>query len=359
MDRVFIIAEAGVNHNGDVNMAMQLVDVAVAAGADAVKFQTFRTDLVVTDSAPKAAYQMKMVPGSKQRQMLKDLELSPNNFATLSNYCCRQNIEFMSTPFDRPSLDLLVDDIKIKRIKIPSGEITNGPFLLHAASKGLPIIMSTGMSTLEDVKVALGVLAFGYISSSAAPQSINDFSAAYASPQGAAALKENVSLLHCTTQYPAPYDAVNLKAMDALRDNFQLPVGYSDHTLGISIAIGAAARGATIIEKHITLDRNLPGPDHSASLQREELFALVEGIRNIESAYGDGVKRPHAAEIENKAIARRSLVAFEHIRKGEIFTVNNLTAKRPGTGISPMKFWDYIGRPAKRDYRADDLINED
>lgn len=359
MNRVFIIAEAGVNHNGDVDMAMQLVDIAVAAGVDAVKFQTFRTDLVVTDSAPKAAYQIRMVPGSKQSQMLKDLELSPDEFTALSDYCRRQNIEFMSTPFDQPSLDLLVDDIKVKKIKIPSGEITNGPLLLHAASKGLPIIMSTGMSTIEDIKVALGVLAFGYINSSATPQSIHDFSAAYASPQGVAALKKNVSLLHCTTQYPAPYDAVNLKAMDALRDNFQLPVGYSDHTLGISIAIGAVARGATIIEKHITLDRTLPGPDHSASLQREELCALVEGVRNIEAAYGDGIKRPHAAEIENKAIARRSLVAIEHIRKGEVFTVNNVTAKRPATGISPMKFWDYIGRPAKRDYKVDDLINED
>jgi len=359
MSQVFIIAEAGVNHNGNVDMAMRLVDVAVAAGADAVKFQTFRTDLVVTDSAPKAAYQLRMVPGDKQRQMLKDLELSPNDFVALSDYCRRQNIEFMSTPFDKPSLDLLVDDIKIKRIKIPSGEITNGPLLLRAASKGLPIIMSTGMSTLDDIEVALSVLALGYVNSSATPNSMNDFSVAYNSPQGMASLKKNVSLLHCTTQYPAPYDAVNLKAIDALRDYFGLPVGYSDHTLGISIAIGAVARGATIIEKHITLDRALPGPDHSASLQPDELCLLIEGIRNIEAAYGDGIKKPHVSEIDNKAIARRSLVAFESIRKGEIFTVNNLTAKRPGTGISPMKFWDYIGRPAKRDYNADDLITED
>jgi len=352
----YVIAEAGVNHNGSLDQAKRLVDGAVEAGADAVKFQTFRAEALTVDAAEKAAYQQDTTDAEQsQRAMLRELELPPSFHEALLEHCAERDLQFLSSPFDAASVDLLVDDFDVPRIKIPSGEITNAPLLLHIARTGRPAILSTGMSTLGEIEAALGVLAFGYMGADEAPDT-DQFRAAYASDRGQEALRDHVVLLQCTSEYPAPVDEVNLRAMDTLRSAFGLPVGLSDHTRGTAVPVAAVARGATVVEKHFTLDRTLPGPDHRASLEPNELAAMVEGIRRVEQALGSARKRPTPSETKNRTVARKSLVAAAPIAKGEPFTEDNLTAKRPGTGLSPTRYWDYLGRTAARDYDTDDLI---
>lgn len=357
-DRVLIIAEAGVNHNGSLDMALQLIDVAAAAGADVVKFQTFKSEAVISRFAVKAEYQLKTTGGDEsQLEMVKKLELSAAAHKTLVAHCAKRSIQFLSTPFDLDSVDFLVDQLDVPKIKISSGEITNGPLLLKAAQCGKPIIISTGMSTLGEIETALGVLAFGYTRSGDTP-SLTAFEDAYYSPAGQEALKRNVVLLHCTTEYPAPFQDVNLRAIETMRQAFGLPVGFSDHTEGIAVPVAAAAMGAVVIEKHFTLDRCLPGPDHKASLEPDELRAMVRAIRQVGQAMGSPLKLPAPSEVKNKAIARKSVVASRDIRKGEQFSLDNLTTKRPGTGLPPMRLWDMLGKQAHRDYCQDEAIIE-
>jgi N-acetylneuraminate synthase len=354
--RVYIIAEAGVNHNGSVDLGRRLIDAAAEAGADAVKFQTFRAESLVSGAAPKADYQ-KQATGTveTQLQMLKKLELDEAAHQALAAHCRVRGIQFLSTPFDEESIDLLDKRIGVPLIKVPSGEVTNGPFLLAVARTGRPIILSTGMSTLDEVREALAVIAFGYTERKRRP-SRAAFRSAFRSPAGRRALKAKVTLLHCTTEYPAPYSDVNLRAMDTLADEFGLAVGFSDHTPGMIIPVAAAARGASVIEKHFTLDRDLPGPDHKASLEPRELRAMVRAIRDVEQAVGTGEKVPAASEKKNIAVARRSIVAARGIRKGETFTPENIACKRPGTGASPMRYWDLLGTKAVKGYRKDEVI---
>ncbi len=355
-DKVFIIAEAGVNHNGSLDMALKLIDKAVEAEADAVKFQTFRAEQIVSRDAAKAKYQtITTDENESQYDMLKKLELSEVAFRELLKYCQKKGIEFLSTPFDEESIDFLVNDIKVNNLKIPSGEITNGPLLLKAARTGKPIILSTGMSSMGEIEMALNIIAFGYVQSNKKP-SFHAFQQVFCSEQGLQALKAKVILLHCTTEYPAPVSEVNLRTMDAMKVAFELPVGYSDHTTGIDIPIAAVAMGAVVIEKHFTLDRNLPGPDHRASLEPVELKAMVESIRRIEIALGSSVKRVMPSELKNRAIARKSIVAAQNIKKGEILTKSNLTVKRPGGGKEPFYYWELLGKRADRDYEKDELI---
>ena len=355
-DRTYIIAEAGVNHNGSLDLARKLIDAAAEAGADAVKFQTFRAEALVSDSAPKADYQ-KQATGTteSQFQMLKKLELSEAAHRALAAHCRARGIQFLSTPFDEESIILLHEDIGVPLLKVPSGEITNGPFLLAAARTGKPIILSTGMSTIDEVREALEVIAFGYTERKRKPSRIA-FRSAFHSPAGKRALKTRVTLLHCTTEYPAPCADVNLRAMDTMREAFGLPVGFSDHTSGMIIPVAAVARGAAVIEKHFTLDRGLPGPDHQASLEPRELRAMVRAIRDVELAMGSGVKEPAPSEQKNIAVARRSIVASRAIRKGETFTIDNITCKRPGSGASPMRYWNALGKKAGKAYRRDEVI---
>jgi len=351
-----IIAEAGVNHNGSLDRARQLIDVAARAGADAVKFQTFRAAAIVSRHARKAAYQERNTgTDESQLDMIRRLELSEADHNVLIAHARQAGIAFLSTPFDEHSVDMLVKDLGLNTLKIGSGEITNAPLLLRVAKSGCRIILSTGMSTLEDVEEALGVLAFGMTEPDSVPSS-DAFKQAFATDAGCALLRERVALLHCTTDYPAAIGEVNLRALDTLRDAFGLPVGYSDHTRGTHISVAAVARGASIIEKHFTLDRNLPGPDHKASLEPAELASMVTEIRDVEQALGDGVKKPSVSERGNREVARKSLVAARDIAAGEILSPENLTCKRPGTGISPMLYWDWLGRTASRAYAADELI---
>ncbi len=359
MNRTLIIAEAGVNHNGSIEMAKELIDVAAEAGADIVKFQTFKSEMVISKSAPKAEYQKKTTSeGESQLDMVKKLELDEAAHRTLIEYCQSRHIEFLSTPFDFDSIDLLARTFRLARLKIPSGEVTNGPYLLHIARTGKPVILSTGMSTLGEVEAALGVLAFGYLFENGRP-SLQKFQDAYSSEQGQAVLAKRVTLLHCTTEYPAPFNEVNLKAMATMRLAFGLPVGLSDHTPGIAIPIAAVALGASVIEKHFTLDRNLPGPDHKASLEPGELKAMVEAIRQVEAALGNGVKIPSRSEWKNRPIARKSLVAAKPIQKGELFSEENITVKRPGTGATPMSYWELLGRPATKNYTVDENVSKE
>lgn len=355
-DSVYVIAEAGVNHNGSLQLARQLIDAAADAGADAVKFQTFRADRLVSRSAPKAAYQQQTT-GAEQSQydLIKQLELDEAAHAMLAGHCATRGIQFLSTPFDPESLALLITKFDLPRIKIPSGEITNAPFLLSIAQTGKPVILSTGMSTLGDIELALGVLAFGYCMHDAGP-SVAGFESAYASAAGQQALRENVTLLHCTTEYPAPFQDVNLRAMKTMAEAFGLALGYSDHTQGIAIPVAAVALGATLIEKHFTLDRKLPGPDHQASLEPGELKDMVQAIRQVEMALGSGRKLPAPSELGNRSVARKSLVAACRIGKGEAFTTDNLAAKRPGDGISPAHYWEWLGKIADRDYAPDEKV---
>jgi N-acetylneuraminate synthase len=353
----FIIAEAGVNHNGSIEMALQLIDAARAAGADAVKFQTFKSESVISRHAVKADYQVSATGGHEsQLDMVRRLEFDLAAHRRLLEHCAKLNIQFLSTPFDEPSVDMLVHDLGVPLLKIPSGEITNALLLIKIAHSGKPVILSTGMSNLGDIELALGVLAFGYLGEGGTP-SVVAFSDAYRSTAGQAILKGKVTLLHCTTEYPAPFADVNLKVMDTLHSAFGLPVGYSDHTPGIAVPIAAVARGALVIEKHFTLDRSLPGPDHLASLEPEGLAAMVQGIRQIELSLGSGIKYATPSEAKNQPVARKSLVAACPIARGELFTIDNLTAKRPGIGVSPMHFWTYLSKRAARDYSTDDLID--
>ena len=345
-----IIAEAGVNHNGSIERAIGLVDAAADAGADFVKFQTFRADKLASANAPKADYQ-KATTGAQQSQleMLRQLELSLEDHETLIGRCKERGIRFLSTPFDNDSVDFLAKRLRLDVIKLPSGELTNPLILLKAAQSRHHIILSTGMATLDEIEQALGVLAFGYLTPKAKP-SRAAFKKAFKSRVAQAALKKRVTLLHCTTEYPAPFADVNLRAMATMADEFALPVGYSDHTPGITVSIAAVARGAVMIEKHLTLDRNLPGPDHRASIEPGEFAALVQAIRETELALGDARKICRPSEKKNRAVARKSLVAAGHIARGDVFSAENLTAKRPGNGRSVYDYWDLLGKRAKRAY---------
>lgn len=327
---VYIIAEAGVNHNGNLEIAKKLVDSAKEAGADCIKFQTFISKKIVSRNAVKAEYQKSNTDvNENQLEMLKKLELSFSEFEELFNYCEDRRIEFLSTGFDFDSIKFL-DSLKMKKWKIPSGDITNLPYLIKIAQLKKPVILSTGMSTLKEIQEAIKVL------------------------------KENgsteITVLHCTTEYPTPYEDVNLTAMQTIKKEFDIPVGYSDHTQGIEVPIAAVAMGAVVIEKHFTLDRNMEGPDHKASLEPSELKAMIKAIRIIEKTIGDGIKLPANSEIKNIDIARKSIIANRDIKKGEAFTMENLTVKRPGNGVSPMKWFDVIGTYAVRDFVEDELI---
>ncbi|WP_420559182.1 N-acetylneuraminate synthase [Tepidicaulis sp.] len=353
---VTFIAEAGVNHNGSLARALEMVDVAAAAGADVVKFQTFSADAIATKSAPKAAYQIQET-GARQSQyeMLKALELDKKAHEALIARCVERDIEFLSTPFDLPSLKLLAEDLQLKRLKVGSGELTNAPLLLALAETGCDVILSTGMSALQEVRAALEVLAFGYTRNGSPPET-DAFKTAFESAEGQAALSRHVTLLHCTSAYPTPDEDINLAAIGTLRDVFGLAVGFSDHSTGVDIPIASVAVGASMIEKHFTLDRGLPGPDHKASLEPGELSALVKSVRRISTALGNGVKAPRPSEEANIPIGRKSLVAARPIAEGELFTEDNLTVKRPGTGLSPLAFWSLLGKPAPRAFAPDELI---
>jgi N-acetylneuraminate synthase len=353
--RTLFIAEAGVNHNGSLDLALQLVDAAADAGADVVKFQTFKAQHLVTAQARKADYQATNTgEGGGQMDMLRKLELAPADHHVLLARCRERGIRFMSTAFDPDSLAFL-GTLDLPAVKIPSGDITHAPMLLQAARLGRPLVVSTGMSTLSDIEAALGVIAFA-LTRPGAPASRTDFEAARSSAEGQAALLERVTLLHCVTEYPAPPASVNLRAMDTMAQAFGLPVGYSDHTAGTAVSLAAVARGATVIEKHFTLDRTLPGPDHAASLEPGELRSLVADIRIIEASLGSYRKGPAAAEVGNRAVARRSIVAARLIAEGEVLTMDALAFKRPGTGIPPTEAWDLLGRRAGRAYEPDELI---
>jgi N,N'-diacetyllegionaminate synthase len=329
---VLIIAEAGVNHNGDINLARQLINVAARAGADLVKFQTFIADKLVTKHAEKADYQNQTTDASEsQYDMIRNLELTRDMHVSLIEYCESQGIQFFSTGFDPESIDLLAD-LGLESFKVPSGEITNLPYLRHVGQYGKPVILSTGMSNLNEIKMALSIL------------------------EQAGTPLDRITVLHCNTEYPTPMIDVNLSAMLTIRDTLGVEVGYSDHTSGIEVAIAAVALGAKVIEKHFTLDRNLPGPDHQASLEPDELKEMVVAIRNIEKAMGDGIKRPSSSEAKNKSIVRKSLVAACAIREGEVFGEHNLTVKRPGTGLSPMRWDEVVGCKSPRDFFQDELI---
>lgn len=358
MSRTYIIAEAGVNHNGSLDLAKKLIASAAEAGADAVKFQTFKATNLVSKSAPKAQYQLKSTNNEEsQFDMLQKLELTLEMHKELIEYCKEKNIEFLSTPFDDESVDMLVQTFNIPILKIPSGEITNAPLLLKIAKAKRPMILSTGMSTLGEIEQALSVLAFGLLNENKKP-SLLDFQNSYSSTEGQRVLQEYVTLLHCTTEYPTPFSEVNLKVMDTLGQAFHLPVGYSDHTVGITIPIAAVARGAKVIEKHFTLDKGLPGPDHKASLEPKELKEMVKAIREVEEAIGSPIKIPTPSEQKNKTIARKSIVAHSLILENESFTKLNITIKRPGTGISPIYYWDMLTKKATRKYKEDEVIDE-
>ena len=327
-DRVFVIAEAGVNHNGSLKSAIGLVDAAANAGADAVKFQTFSADRLVSKTAQKAEYQ-KATTGADESQyeMLKRLELSESDHLALLDHCRSRGIMFLSTAFDCESVRYL-DSLGIPIFKIPSGEITNLPYLRTVAACDKPMILSTGMSTMDEVRAAVAALGEG----------------------------RDITLLHCTTEYPCPYASVNLSAMVAMRDEFGLPIGYSDHTPGMEISVAAVAMGAKVVEKHFTLDRNQDGPDHKASLEPNELARMIAAIRNVEAAFGNGIKTPDTVELKNIAVARKSIVARVPIHKGELLTEDNLTVKRPGTGLSPMLWNQVVGTVATRNYVVDETI---
>lgn len=333
MKRTLIIAEAGVNHNGDIAKAKALIDKGAEAGVDYVKFQTFKAEKLVTKQAQRASYQDKNTQNNdSQYEMLKKLELSQALHQELMDYCNQKGVKFLSTGFDSESLVFLAQ-LGITIAKVPSGEITNLPYLRQVASLFPEVILSTGMATIDEIKDAVKVLIDNGVS------------------------KDKITILHCNTEYPTPMEDVNLKAMLHIQRELGLPIGYSDHTLGIEVPIAAVALGATVIEKHFTLDKTLPGPDHKASLEPNELKAMVSAIRNIEKVIGgSGLKEVSKSEEKNKPIARKSIVASTDIKKGNIFTPENLTVKRPGTGISPMQWDEVIGKEAKRDFQEDELI---
>lgn len=331
--KTLIIAEAGVNHNGSLKLAKELVASAAAAGADLVKFQSFHTSKVIARNAPKAQYQVDTTGSAEgQFEMVRKLELSRADHTSLIEECNRYGIGFFSTAFDLESFDMLLELDCLNLIKIPSGELTNLPLLRYMTRFAKPVLLSTGMANLGEIEAAIEVI------------------------EAAGTPRKLITILHCTTEYPTPMKDVNLRAMVSMNQAFGLKVGYSDHTPGIEVPIAAVALGATVIEKHFTLDRNMPGPDHQASLEPQELKAMVDAIRNIENALGDGVKRPSASELKNKPIARKSIVAIRNIKMGELFHPENLGTKRPGTGISPMRWDEVVGRPASKDFLPDELI---
>lgn len=331
MKHTIIIAEAGVNHNGNMDIAKRLIDAAADAGVDYVKFQTFKTENLVSFNAPTAEYQKAATQETSQYAMLKRLELNEQQHIELIKYCNRKGVKFLSTAFDMDSIDLL-ESLNLDLWKIPSGEITNYPYLARIAATGKPIIMSTGMCDTSDINNALDALIENGVT------------------------KESITLLHCNTQYPTPYEDVNLLAMNTIRSDYGLATGYSDHTQGIEIPVAAVALGACVIEKHFTLDRNMEGPDHKASLEPAELKKMVEAIRIVEQALGSASKTVSPSEAQNKSIARKSIVAKRNIHKGETLTEDNITVKRPGNGISPMKWREVIGTPATRDFAPDEPI---
>lgn len=354
---VLVIAEAGVNHNGSLDTAKALIDAAAAAGADAVKFQSFKADDLVTANAAKAAYQSDRTGSDgSQRDMLRALELDEAAQHDLAAYCRAKGIAFLSTPFDMASLRFLADGLALTTIKIGSGDLTNAPLLLEVAQRGRRAILSTGMARMDEIEAALGVLAFGYTDPGGRPERAA-FDRAFHSPAGQAALTDKVTLLQCTTEYPAPAADLNLRAMDSLSARFGLAVGFSDHSDGPAAALAAVARGARVIEKHLTLDRTMMGPDHAASMEPADFAAMTAAIRAVEQAIGDGVKRPLEIENANKTVARKSLVAARPIGKGETFTTENLTVKRPETGVPALEYFDWIGRRAARDFAADEMIS--
>jgi N,N'-diacetyllegionaminate synthase len=331
-NKTFIIAEAGVNHNGSIEIAKKMIEVAKECGADAIKFQTFKAEKVISKYAPKAEYQKQTTgEADSQLEMVKKLELSFDDFIALKEYCDKLNIMFLSTPFDFESIDFL-NDLGLEIFKIPSGEITNLPYLEKIGKLGKKVILSTGMADLGEIEDALDILT------------------------SCGTKKEDITILHCNTEYPTPYEDVNLLAMLTIKEAFKVKVGYSDHTLGIEVPIAAVSLGASVIEKHFTLDKNMEGPDHKASLEPHELKAMIDAIRNIEKSLGNGIKKPSKSELKNKDIARKSIVAKREIKKGEVFTEDNITVKRPGNGISPMRWYEVLGKVASRDYKEDELI---
>lgn len=332
LKKVFIVAEAGVNHNGSLLIAKKLIDAAAIAKADAIKFQAFKAGAIVSKQAPKAFYQ-KNNNGLKESQfvMLKKLELDKSSLKELINYCNFKKIIFLASPFDLDSIDLL-RKLGLKAIKIPSGEITNLPYLRKIGALNKKILLSSGMSTIKEIKAALNILT------------------------SSGTKKSNITILQCNTEYPTPFEDANLKAIQTLREVFKVYVGYSDHTLGIEIPIAAAALGASVIEKHFTLNKDMDGPDHKASLEPDELKMMIRAIRNTEKALGNGIKKPSKSETKNINIVRKSIIASRTIKKGDVFTEDNITTKRPGNGINPMKWDRIIGRKSKKNFKEDELI---
>lgn len=355
--KTLIIAEAGVNHNGDIAMALNLVDYAAEAGADLVKFQTFNATKLASATAPKAAYQNRQTgAGESQLTMLQRLELSAEAHERIITRCVERGVGFLSTPFDADSLDLLTDRFGLTRIKLGSGELTNAPLLLAAARSGVEIILSTGMGTLSEVEEALGVIAFG-LTRTDAPRSRADFATVLHAPQIWDKLRERVTLLHCTTEYPAAVADTNLRAMATMRAAFGLRVGYSDHTEGNAVSLAAIALGAKVLEKHFTLDRSLPGPDHAASLEPAELSALVRDVRDVECALGTGIKQPGVAELANRVVARKSVHITRNLPEGHVLSEADLSVMRPGDGLSPMALWDVIGTSTQRPFTAGEELS--
>ena len=352
----YVIAEAGVNHNGSLNTAKRLVDAAKKAGADAVKFQTFHAEDLVTATTPKAAYQLRNEKcGMKQLAMLKKLELTDQDHEVLCCYAKKRGIEFLSTPFDIRSLNFLVK-LGVKKIKISSGDLTHGPLLLAAARTELPVILSTGMATLKEIEDALAILSFGYSRRRREIPELKTARVLLQRREVRALLARNVILLHCTTEYPAPLNEVNLRAMDVIRERFGCEVGLSDHSEGFVAAIAAVGRGAVVIEKHLTLDKKMQGPDHLASLEPREFAAMVRQIRVVEVMLGNANKEPTKSEMKNIPVARKTIVASRPIRQGESLTDKNMTFKRVGKGLSPMCFWDILGKKTKCSYEMDQKV---
>lgn len=353
---VYIIAEAGVNHNGSIDLAKKLITKAAEAGADAVKFQTFKASELVSKQTEKADYQKKTTGSQEsQLQMLQKLELSYSDHIALFDYAQKEGIEFLSTPFDIESLKFLTGPLGLNTLKISSGDVTNLPLLYQAALTDANIILSSGISTLGTLEEALGALAFGYTVKHETP-SIKGMQRAYFSEEGQSALKEKVTLLHCTTDYPTQYNDVHLNKMLTMKQAFGLQVGYSDHTVGSEVSVAAVAMGAKVVEKHFTLDKNMEGPDHKASIEPDELAGMISKIRNVEQALGLSAKIPAFSELKNIDAARKSVVAAKPIGKGELFTEDNLTVKRPGSGLPPSSYWSLLGSRADQSYEPDDLI---
>ena len=355
---VTVIAEIGVNHNGDMDLARRLIDGAADAGAQYAKFQSFKASDLVTPTAPKADYQLRSTSTvESQLEMLRGYELSEDQHYQLKRHCADRGIAFLSSAFDPASLSFLLNELQLDVIKFGSGELLNAPLLYATARSGARIILSSGMATLGDIEQALMVCAAGYAPHAADIPKTEDFLRAWSDPEDRARVTERVSLLQCTTSYPAPPETLNLAAMATLRDAFGLTIGFSDHSEGAAASVAAVALGAEIIEKHITLDRNLPGPDHRASIEISDFARMVADIRVVETAIGDGSKNPHPLEQEIAAVARKSLVATRPISAGDVLGAHNFSVKRPGGGVSPMRYWDYLGQTAKRDYAADEFLD--